>query len=198
MGSPPLKYFTVDIHKCYDSIDTSKLLRMIEESPLIDDLYLVIKYNRLYRNKKAVFGNSTPFTGYFNYKERVAAVPLKDNPMQLREEHPVPAVNIFPGKQRLITKENIIEKLRRICSGSIVNYRKLSWLQKLGIPQGLNVSGVLCSLYFSCLEEQYVRVKDGLLMRLTDDYLYIGPEREAGKVLDSLLLCAQKNGFRFS
>ncbi len=103
MGCPPLKYFTVDIHKCYDSIDTSRLLRFIEESPLIDDLYLVIKYNRLYRNKKAVFGNSS-FTGYFNYKERVAAVPLKDDPMQLREEHHIPAINIFPGKQRLITK----------------------------------------------------------------------------------------------
>lgn len=81
---------------------------------------------------------------------------------------------------------------------SIVNYRKLSWLQKLGIPQGLNVSGVLCSLYFACLEDQYVKVKDGLLMRLTDDYFYIGPEKEAVKVLDSLLHCAQKNGFRFS
>jgi hypothetical protein len=35
-------------------------------------------------------------------------------------------------------------------------------------------------------------------MRLTDDYFYIGPEKEAVKVLDSLLLCAEKNGFRFS
>jgi hypothetical protein len=108
MGCPPLKYFTLDIQKCYDSIDTSRLLRIIEESPLIDDLYLVIKYNRLYRNKKAVFVPGTPFTGYFNYKERQAAVPLKDDPMQLREEHSVPAINVFPCKQRLITKESII------------------------------------------------------------------------------------------
>ena len=98
----------MDIHKCYDSIDTSKLLRIIEESPLIDDLYLVIKYNRLYRNKKAVYGNTTPFTGYFNYKERVSAVPLTEDPMQLREENSIPSINIFPGKQRLITKEAII------------------------------------------------------------------------------------------
>lgn len=150
LGQPPLKYFTVDIRKCYDSIDTSRLLRFIEESPLIDDLYLVIKYNRLYRNKKALFGTNQ-FTSFFNYKERVAAIPLKDDPIQLKEEHHVPAINIFPCKQRMITKEAIIEKLRRICSGSIVNYRKVSWKQKLGIPQGLNVSGVLCSLYFACL-----------------------------------------------
>ena len=107
-GSPPLKYFTVDIHKCYDSIDTSKLLRFIEESEHIDDLYLVIKYNRLYRNKKAILGNSGSFTSYFNYKERTSAVPLKQDPMQLNEEHSVPAINIFPGRQRIITKEAII------------------------------------------------------------------------------------------
>lgn len=67
-GSPPLKYFTVDIHKCYDSIDTSRLLKFIEESEHIDDLYLVIKYNRLYRNKKAILGSGGSFTSYFNYK----------------------------------------------------------------------------------------------------------------------------------
>ena len=60
------------------------------------------------------------------------------------------------------------------------------------------MSGVLCSLYFACLEEQFVKVKEGLLMRLTDDYFYIGPEREAVRVLDSLIDCANKNGFRFS
>jgi len=71
--------------------------------------------------------------------------------MQIKEEHKIPAINIFPAKQRLITKEDIISKLRKICEGSIVNYRGHHWLQKLGIPQGLNVSGVLCSLYFACL-----------------------------------------------
>ena len=35
-------------------------------------------------------------------------------------------------------------------------------------------------------------------MRLTDDYFYIGPEHEASKVLDMLLHCAEKNGFKFS
>jgi len=35
MGSPPLKYFTLDIKKCYDSIDTSLLLKFIEETNYI-------------------------------------------------------------------------------------------------------------------------------------------------------------------
>lgn len=151
MGCPPIKYFTVDIHKCYDSINTSLLLQFIENTPHIDDQYLIVKYNRLYRNKRPLFGKNF-FTGYFNYKERVTAVPMQQDLMQIKEEHKIPAINIFPAKQRIITKEDIVSKLRSICEGSIVNYRKHHWLQKLGIPQGLNVSGVLCSLYFACLE----------------------------------------------
>jgi telomerase reverse transcriptase len=77
-------------------------------------------------------------------------------------------------KQNSISKHTIIENLHLLCSGSIINYKKQYWLQKMGIPQGLNVSGVLCSLYFGTLETQYVKVKDGVLMRLTDDYIYLG------------------------
>jgi hypothetical protein len=35
-------------------------------------------------------------------------------------------------------------------------------------------------------------------MRLTDDYLYIGPEAEAVSVLDNLIKCSEKYGFKFS
>ncbi len=76
---------------------------------------------------------------------------MSQDPIEIHEEHKIPAINIFPAKQKLITKENIIKKLKCICEGSIVSYRKNFWLQKLGIPQGLNVSGVLCSLYFAYL-----------------------------------------------
>lgn len=41
-------------------------------------------------------------------------------------------------------------------------------------------------------------MQDGLLMRLTDDYLYIGEQAEAVNVLTSLLECARKNNFVFN
>jgi len=72
--------------------------------------------------------------------------------MQIKEDSKVPSINIYPAKQKIITKETILKLLKQICEGSIVSYRKNHWLQKLGIPQGLNVSGVLCSLYFAYLE----------------------------------------------
>ena len=80
MGSPVLKYFTLDIRKCYDSIDTSLLLKIIEYTPLIEDLYMIIKYNRLYRNKKPLYGTNH-FSSFFNYKERVTAIGISEDPM---------------------------------------------------------------------------------------------------------------------
>ena len=103
MGCPPLKYFTLDIKKCYDSIDTSELLKMLEDTRLIEDLYLIFKYNRLYRNKKPIIGQGH-FTSYFNYKERVTAVGLEKDPMDILESNSIPSINIFPSKQKLITK----------------------------------------------------------------------------------------------
>ena len=41
-------------------------------------------------------------------------------------------------------------------------------------------------------------VEDGLLMRLTDDYIYIGPEEEAKRVLGQLFGMADAYGFKFN
>lgn len=169
-----MKYFTVDINKCYDSIDTSKLIRIIEETPYIEDFYIIINYLRLYRNKRPL-DKKQFFSAYFNVKERVRATPLSQDLLEITAEHKVPSINIYTAKQRSISRETVVENLQSLCEGSIINYRGSYWLQKVGIPQGLNVSGVLCSLYFSKLEENYVKVEEGLLMRHTDDYLYIGP-----------------------
>jgi hypothetical protein len=35
-------------------------------------------------------------------------------------------------------------------------------------------------------------------MRLTDDYLYIGPRHEADKVIYRLFTCAEESGFEFN
>lgn len=66
-GEPPLAYFTLDIKKCYDSIDTNRLMTIIKETKFIEDMYLIVRYYRLYRNKKPLTKNKAlPF--YFNIK----------------------------------------------------------------------------------------------------------------------------------
>lgn len=119
-------------------------------------MYLIVKYLRLYRNKKPLV-ESKVLPYYFNLKERTYACPLTNNPMEVHEDKSA-AINIFLARQKLITREEIIKKLKQLCDGSIVRYKKEMWLQKLGIPQGLNVSGVLCSLYFAEIEKKEVHV----------------------------------------
>jgi telomerase reverse transcriptase len=133
-------------------------------------------------------------------KERIAATPLSMDSLMIHENDSIPSMTIYSAKQKFITRAKVIENLRELCQGSIINYKKESWSQDFGIPQGLNVSGVLCSLYFGTLENTYVRkyLKKGLLMRLTDDYLYIGYEDEANIVLDHLMKMASDNQFQFS
>jgi hypothetical protein len=66
-GCPKLAYFTLDIKKCYDSIDTNKLLSIIKSTHFIKNFYLIKKYSRLYRNKRPLIGLH-PINSYFNMK----------------------------------------------------------------------------------------------------------------------------------
>lgn len=189
-GRPELSFFTLDIKKCYDSICPSRLLEMIKDTPLIEDLYLIIKYQRMYRNKRPL-SSQRSIEHSFNLRERECAMSLHDDLLKIIEDACPPAVHVFLPRQRNISRQEIIEKLAHICEQSYISFGRKRWRQTFGIPQGLNVSSVLCSLYFAYLESQYVTVKEGILMRLTDDYLYIGPKHEAEVVLRQLFICAE-------
>lgn len=78
--------------------------------------------------------------------------------------------------------------------------------QKKGIPQGLNISSVLCSFYFTLIEKNaldFAKIEFpgslNLAMRLIDDYLLITTEKKvASMFLEKLMECAQTNDFCFN
>lgn len=95
--------------------------------------------------------------------------------------------------------------LNNCCCCAAVKFDKVKFLQKRGIPQGLNVSGVLCSFYFAVLEEEATRFlretpnNTELLMRLTDDYLFITTDQTRAKqLLEELIKSGAKNGFELN
>ena len=47
-------------------------------------MYMIVKYLRLYRNKKP-FKNKGKLTEYFNFKERVHATSLSNDPIKIYE-----------------------------------------------------------------------------------------------------------------
>jgi hypothetical protein len=51
-ASPELFAITLDISKCYDSIDSKVLLDMFKNSKCVEESYLINRYTLLTRNKR--------------------------------------------------------------------------------------------------------------------------------------------------
>ncbi len=80
IGRPKLYFVTMDIKKCYDSIDTKKLLEFLKKTSLLEEEYLICRYGALFRNKNRMSKKEKAFalSSYFNYKERVTAIKLEE------------------------------------------------------------------------------------------------------------------------
>ncbi len=79
-------------------------------------------------------------------------------------------------------------------------------MQKRGIPQGLNISAIISSFYYATLEEQYLSFlrhiipgEASLLLRLTDDYLFVTTKMEKAFIaIQRLVKCAKDNNFEIN
>lgn len=95
---------------------------------------------------------------------------------------PGKTVFIDSGVKYFVSKDEFIDKLDFICSNVFIRYGKAYYLLNWGLPQGLSVSSVLSSFYYSIIEHRAteaimreIEAEDGLVlvMWLTDDYLVI-------------------------
>ena len=205
---------TLDISKCYDSINANILLEWFKDSSLIDDTYLLNRYVLLQRNKRPLMSEPADkkqkkVSYYMNFKERVCAIPLLDTEAlrtgyQERIKDPRPFIILNQAKSKVINKMVIEDQIRHITQHNIIQFQNHYFLQKYGIPQGLNISSVLCSFYFSKIEEEHLSFLKrseslDLLMRFTDDYVLITSSRDtAHKVLSKLNEAAQQYNFRLN
>lgn len=210
IGKPELYFLALDIKKCYDSINAQKLLELFLQTDLLDYSYLINKYLLLARNKKSFAKNdSATLPQYFNLRERVYAVSLRDKQKmrqgfneKLKDSRPAIIINMANCK--LITKNEMNAMIQHVCSENFIQFENRYFQQKYGIPQGLNISSVLCSFYFSHLEMEctkFLREQEDsnsiyLLMRLTDDYIFITNRRENSiQLIDNLYQCSKLNKF---
>ncbi|KRX07709.1 hypothetical protein PPERSA_11258 [Pseudocohnilembus persalinus] len=203
IGKPQLYVLSLDIQKCYDSIDQQKLLKIFEQTDLIDPSYLINKYILFTRNKRPLNlqqKGKKDLKYYYNLRERACAVSLfdiqnlKQGGFQEQEKDQRPQIIINQGKCKAITKDQIYSMLKHVCGQQIIQFENKLFIQKFGIPQGLNVSSVLCSFYFNHIEQkltisqqqkQELKQKNksnnniiSLLMRLTDDYIFLSNDKE--------------------
>nr|AAN03860.1 telomerase reverse transcriptase [Paramecium tetraurelia] len=173
---PQTYFMSMDIHKCYDSIQLEFLLKFIEESNLIQSAYVINKYYLIIRNNRQSRG-SKQMRELFNIFDRTCAIPI-NNPQALQKgyieyiQQNKLAIIANLGIQTTVTFSEFLLSIKELCQNNIVQFEDRYFIQTLGIPQGLNISGILCSFYIANIEKNLTRklIGDTLIMRLTDDY----------------------------
>lgn len=217
-GMPYLYCASMDIKKCYDSVNLDKMFEFIKNDTTIKEFYLINNFFKIIRNKRFYFdeekkGGQKKFTNLFFGKRRDNSNTIEDlSDLQtyFKDQiiHAGKTIFIDSGVKYFVTKEEIIEKLSFICNNVFVRFGKAYYQLNRGLPQGLSVSSVLSSFYYALLEYQAthklvqeIENEDGLflIMRLTDDYLIVSDkQRYTTKIVEQLMQCAKDNDFQFN
>nr|BAB18587.1 telomerase reverse transcriptase [Paramecium caudatum] len=192
LQQPKTYYITMDIQKCYDTIILQKLLQFIEESKQFSSIYAINKYHIVSRNNR-MLKPSFSMKDLFNILDRTCAIPF--NKPQLLQKGYIEHIQknkqtiiINQGFQNSVTFSEFLNSIKNICQNNIVQFENRYFRQTLGIPQGLNISGILCSFYLANLEQKLTNkiLGDTLIMRLTDDYCCLAFSQDSSiKILNN-------------
>lgn len=106
--------------------------------------------------------------------------------------------------RKKLFKHEVLNPIDYIINNNYITFNKKQFKQKKGIPQGMCVSYILSSFYYSCLEERalsFLKQTDDLncVMRLTDDYLLMTTSKpNAMQFIEKLFALSAENGYRFN
>lgn len=220
---PFLYCASLDIKKCYDSVNLNKMFDFVKTESIFQQIYIINNFFKIIRNKRYYFGDKLTEEGHELIKKKMPNLFLGKKRDTSNVIHELQSLKTFfkdkiilpdktvfcdSGTKFAITKQEILDKLWFVCEKVFVKFGKSYFELNRGLPQGLSVSSVLSSFYYSLLE--YNATKDlmeefdcdgtlCLVMRLTDDYLILTDnESAASRIVDRLLSTAKNHGFEFN
>ncbi|VDB94295.1 unnamed protein product [Peniophora sp. CBMAI 1063] len=174
---PKLYFVKVDVQACFDTIEQTKLLRLLRDI-ISEDEYSIIRY-----------GEVTQTTDKIKRTFHKKACPADDPPHflklakdlahTLRSSIFVDQVN-YPTEKR----HSVLELLEEHITENYVKIGGVYYQQIVGIPQGSVCSSLLCSYFYADLERKRLHVTkdpESALLRLIDDYLFITTDLEKAR-----------------
>ncbi|XP_008330284.2 telomerase reverse transcriptase isoform X1 [Cynoglossus semilaevis] len=190
---PQSLYFVkVDVSGAYESLPHDKLTEVVDQavSPLKSELLLIRRYAKIWANsheglKKAFVrqvsflkevGGTMNMKGFVTWQQRIGKV-----------HHAILVEQHFTSD---LQGEHAYQFLVQMLTGSVVQFGRKTYRQCRGIPQGSVVSSLLCCLCYGHMENVLFKdiTKNGCLMRLVDDFLFITRDlHEAQEFLKVLL-----------
>lgn len=162
---------------------------------------------------------------FFNFKRKATALPLRDlgnidqyitpedkeklaPAYQYAGSYSKVAILVDAGTKKFVEKREMTSHLQHLGTLNIVEYEGRYYIQKVGLPQGLNISGVMSSFYYASLEEEalnFLKAEEEsgenihMIMRLTDDYLIVTNSKDnATRMIENLVKLSKKYDFQFN
>jgi telomerase reverse transcriptase len=181
---------TVDVERCFDTIRPKKLLRVLKKV-FAEEEYLVRKHwvckGAYYKMERPAF----PSGDLKGYDQLVQDIAKKKD-----------AVFVDGVLYDYISKAKILTLLREHLTANTVQANDQLYTQRQGIPQGSVLSTTLCNLYYAHFEKrvlqkqmqamvssqtEIVDCSHELIMRYTDDYLFVSTDQERAREFAQLM-----------
>ncbi|XP_077166666.1 telomerase reverse transcriptase isoform X2 [Paroedura picta] len=195
---PPFYFVKADVSRAYDSIPTQKVVDVIAQilGPGNKTSYCIRCYAVILRAK-----NGQIIKRY----RRHVSTPEEFIPDMAEFLHHLQQTtslrNALVIEQSVDLKErcsDLFEFFLQLIHNNILKIENRYYVQCCGIPQGSILSTLLCNLCYGDMENKLLHgvQKDGVLMRLTDDFLLVTPHlAEAKKFLRTLAASIPEYGF---
>ncbi|XP_026556664.1 telomerase reverse transcriptase [Pseudonaja textilis] len=180
---PKFYFVKADVTGAYDTLPHDKLVEVVLQvlEPARNTTYSIRRYAAIMRT-----GN-----GYIkkHYKRHVSTYNefiygMKEFVSHLQQSTSLR--NAVIVEQRVSLKEScssLREFFLQLIHNNILKIEDRYYVQRCGIPQGSILSTLLCNLCYGDMENKLLCdvQKDGVLMRLTDDFLLVTPHLEQAK-----------------
>ncbi|XP_072854563.2 telomerase reverse transcriptase isoform X1 [Pogona vitticeps] len=195
---PRFYFVKADVIGAYDSIPHNKLVEVILQALSLDEktTYSIRRYAVIIRTRNGLIRR------YYRrhvstYKEFIPD--MKEFINHLQEVTSLR--NAVVVEQSVSLKESntsLAEFFLKFIQNSILKIKDRYYVQRCGIPQGSILSTLLCNFCYGDMENKLLQgvQKDGVLMRLTDDFLLVTPHLTQAKMfLRTLAMGVPEYGF---
>ncbi|KYR03148.1 hypothetical protein DLAC_00648 [Tieghemostelium lacteum] len=192
----------LDIQKCYDNIQQDKLLSVLKKHVFQSDKYTL---NRLaaIETSKSIICKIIAQSNSSRDSPTLQQIVKRNFPVKDIKNGLVVQVQKYPIMQ--ITKQALENRLfNEFLKGNLVELNHTFYQMSMGIPQGSNISTILCCLYLGDFDNHVLSPKFqkentfNYVGRFIDDYLQITTSVQNLNTLQYLLTSQNNNDYNLS
>nr|XP_056710022.1 telomerase reverse transcriptase [Euleptes europaea] len=180
---PAFYFVKADVSRAYETIPHNKLVEVISQilGPHNKTSYCIRRYAVIIRTRNGQIRK------YYRRHVSTGKDYMPDMGLFVRHlQQSTPLRNAVIVEQSVSLKErcsSLLEFSQQLIRNSILKIENRYYVQCCGIPQGSILSTLFCNLCYGDMENKLLPgvQEDGVLMRLTDDFLFVTPHLAGAK-----------------